>query len=112
MGEENTTTTATIEARISDLEDDTTSLLSTMLELRGYSITKIIDPCGDSVGFDEVILKTGSGKLIAYFENGASRYLSVIPTGSYRTTDGTNCRFEVTSSGVVLHTVNGTIISE
>jgi hypothetical protein len=112
MGDENTTTTENIEARIEDLEDDTTSLLSTMLEIRGYSITKIIDPCGDSAGFDEVILKTGAGKLIAYFENGASRYLSVIPTGSYRTTDGTNCLFEVTSGGLVLHTVNGVIISE
>lgn len=110
--DENIQSLTDINIRIEALENDTDDLLTTMIELRGYSLTKIIDPCGDGAGFDEVLLRTGSGKIIAYFEYGNSRFLSTIPTGSYRTTDGTNCNFEVTSGGFVLHTVNSIIISE
>lgn len=109
---QNTTSLLQIMLRIEDLEGDTNTLFDNMLELRGYSITKIIDPCGDSNGYDEVLLRVGDDQVLAYFESGASRHLAVIPTGSYSTTDGTNCHFEVSSSGAVLHTVNGVIISD
>ncbi len=102
----------TLMIRINNLEASNVQILSDIVQVRGQSITRIIDPCGDSNGFDEVLVRIGSGQILAYFENGNSRHLSVIPTGSYVTTDGTNCNFEVTSSGLVLHSVNGTIISE
>jgi hypothetical protein len=99
-------------ARIEALESETDSLLASIVVLQGNSISKIIDPCGDSSGFDEVLLKTGSGDLIAYFEVGNKRYLSVLGTGSYRTTDGSNCNFEVTTGGAVLHTVDGVLVTD
>lgn len=112
MDIQNTNSLIQIMSRIEDLESDTNTLFDNMLELRGHSITKIIDPCGDSDGYDEVLLKIGSGQVLAYFENGGSRHLAVISTGSYSTSDGTNCRFEVSSEGAVLHTVGDVIISD
>jgi hypothetical protein len=82
------------------LNDATTEIA----ELQGYSsIVEYIDPCGDGSGFDEVILKTSDGSLLAYFEQGSKRHLSLIPDGQYRTTDNQQCYFDV---------VNGEIISK
>jgi hypothetical protein len=62
-----------------------------------YRITELLDPCGNGAGFDEVLLRTSGGDIIAYFEQGANRFLSVLTPGSYRTTDGTNCNFSIDS---------------
>ncbi len=65
------------------------------------NITDIIDPCGDKANaFDEVILKTSSGKLMAYFESGSKRFLTILSNGSYRTTDAQTCSFDV-EDGVI-----------
>lgn len=64
-----------------------------------YSITELIDPCGDGPGFDEVILKLGDGSYIAYFQQGNNRHLSVLPAGNYQTTDQQKCNFSISASG-------------
>ena len=81
-------------------QNNLNELVIEVAELAGHNnIVDIIDPCGDwSNGFDEVILRTSDGKLLAYFENGSNRYLSLLVPGSYRTTDGSNCNFTVNNS--------------
>lgn len=62
------------------------------------AVVEIIDPCGDNPGkFDEVLLRLPSGELLAYFEDGDKRFLSLIGAGNYRTTDKQACNFSVDS---------------
>lgn len=73
--------------------------------LSGYdSIVEYIDPCGDMPNqFDEILLKTKSGKLIAYFEQGNKRFLTVLEKNvRYMTTDSQQCLFSVNNSGQVI----------
>jgi len=108
----------TIMGRLDDLESDLYDLdcdlsvvqaqivnlfsqISALQTASQHSIVALIDPCGDGAGFDEILLKLQNGTLIAYFESGSNRHLSVLPAGSYRTTDAQNCNFTVSSSGVV-----------
>lgn len=68
------------------------------------SITEIIDPCGDGVGYDEVVLRLSDGSLIAYMEVGQGqgiqkRFLAVLTPGNYITTDQQACVFTVDSNG-------------
>ncbi len=64
------------------------------------AIIKIIDPCGPSTsGYDEILLCLNNGSLMAYFENGIYRHLSIIPAGAYVTTDEQKCRFDVLTNG-------------
>jgi len=59
-------------------------------------VVSYVDPCGNSpVGYDEVLLRTSTGRLIAYFETGGSRFLSFLEPGNYRTTDTSRCYFTV-----------------
>lgn len=58
-------------------------------------VVAYIDPCGDNSGYDEILLRTTSGNLIAYFEAGGDRFLSLLPPGNYRTTDQSKCYFTV-----------------
>ena len=59
------------------------------------AIYEIIDPCGDSEGYDEILLRLNDGQLMAYFENGNNRFLSLLPPGLYITTDSQKCLFKV-----------------
>jgi hypothetical protein len=63
----------------------------------GYEIVKVIDPCGTKTAFDEVLLQFANGDLLAHYSDGIKEHFTLIPPGSYRTTDGTNCNFTVTS---------------
>jgi len=65
------------------------------------SVVELLDPCGDMPGqFDEVLLRTSSGKVVAYFEVGSKRFLSVlVPNQSYSTTDVQACSFSVNAQG-------------
>lgn len=66
------------------------------------AITEIIDPCGNNPGqFDEILLRLGTGELLAYFESGNNRFLSLISPGHYSTTDSSHCSFTVHSNGSV-----------
>jgi len=61
------------------------------------AILEIIDPCGDNPGqFDEVLFRLSSGEVVAYFEQGSKRFLTVLNPGNYRTTDTQNCNFTIT----------------
>ena len=65
---------------------------------QNHNVTKIVDPCGDGPGFDEVFMRTSSGKLIASFSqtaSGLNTRFSILTPGTYSTTDGTGCTFTV-----------------
>lgn len=63
-----------------------------------YSITELIDPCGKEANFDEILLRTANGQLMAlYFDTKKKAFLTVITPGNYVTTDGTDCYFSVDS---------------
>lgn len=80
------------------LQGEVNSLVASLAVLQGYdSIISMVDPCGDSLGYDEVLLVTVSGKYIAYFEQGSNRFLSVLGDGNYRTTDSQACNFSINS---------------
>lgn len=62
------------------------------------AIVQVVDPCGDNSGqFDEILLRLSTGELLAYFESGGNRFLSLIGPGNYRTTDSQQCYFTVHS---------------
>lgn len=60
-----------------------------------YTIVGIIDPCGKQSAYDEVLIRLGNSQLLAHYSDGAKQFFVLIGPGSYRTTDGTNCHFEV-----------------
>jgi hypothetical protein len=69
-------------------------------------IKDIVDPCGAETthGFDEVLLVLQSGDILAHFASGDNQYLTILQKGkSYVTTDGTGCRFTVTSVGEIVY---------
>lgn len=66
------------------------------------SVVEYYDPCGQKPGaFNEVLLKTRTGKYLCYFESGGNRFLHKLEPGSYRTTDGTKCYFTLNVNGTV-----------
>lgn len=71
-----------------------------------YTVTSIIDPCGDAAGVvDEVLLKLANGQVLVSFSassSGNNTRLAVLPPGNYVTTDGSNCHFTLTNDGQVL----------
>ncbi len=60
-----------------------------------YTVTEMIDPCGKQGTYDEVLLRLADNSLIAHYASGANQFLTVIDTGNYATTDGTNCHFNI-----------------
>lgn len=87
---------STITAQIADIAADVTVLQS----IADTQISEVIDPCGDGAYWDEVLLKLGNGQIVAYFENGGNRFLTVLSNGHYETTDAQRCRFTVSAGGV------------
>lgn len=69
-----------------------------------YQITEIIDPCGNAPGiYDEVLLRIGSIILASFSDNanGQNTRFSIIVSGNYVTTDGSNCHFSVNGDQTV-----------
>ena len=66
--------------------------------MNNHNVTRIVDPCGNGPGYDEVFFRTSTNKLIASFSDNASglntRFSELVP-GSFQTTDGTGCSFTV-----------------
>lgn len=64
-----------------------------------HNVTKLVDPCGNGPGYDEIFLRTATGKIIASFSDSASglntRFSELVAGGPYSTTDGTGCTFTV-----------------
>jgi hypothetical protein len=103
--ESNLNLIASLELRVMTLQTLVHNNTITILELQSnHNVTKIVNPCGDAPGvFDEVLLRTSSGKLIASFSSNGSalntRFSELVP-GNYNTTDGTGCSFIVTSGSL------------
>lgn len=60
-----------------------------------YSVTELINPCAQTPGFNEVLLRLHNGQIIAHFSSGNLQFLSVIGPGTYRTTDASSCLFTI-----------------
>lgn len=90
-------------ASIQNAANETQAELTDLVEgLDGETrVTKLIDPCGDAPNiYDEVMMVMNNGKVVAYFEDGSDRHLSVlVPDAAYETTDGSHCRFSVNAMG-------------
>jgi len=81
---------------ITIINNQLAAIQAQMIPLQNGVISEVIDPCGDYPNhYDEVLLKMGSGTIIAYFESGNKRFLSIIKQGNYRTTDKQKCHFSV-----------------
>lgn len=74
--------------------------------LSAYSIVNVIDVCGDAPGIiDEVLLVLANGQVLVSFSenaNGKNTRFSILPPGTYQTTDGSACVFTLTADGQVL----------
>lgn len=86
-------------AMIETLQAQTTELVAKQaaLELEDRVIG-VFDPCPSvsSNGFKESFFQMSSGKIVAYFEDGGKRFLTVLKTGTaYRTTDSRACTFTI-----------------
>jgi peptidoglycan hydrolase CwlO-like protein len=94
-----------LEALVNSIQTTTNGLVADVAQLESHeNIVEFIDPCGDwAGGYDEVILKTSSGKFLAYFENGSRRFLSLLEKNvNYMVTDGSGCRFYINNSNQVI----------
>ena len=98
--ESNQTTINTLQTQANSMQ-----VQITQLEMN-ENITDIVDPCGSHAGYDEVLLRTSSGKFIAYFQvgngNNQKRFLSVLEENVlYQTTDVQACVFKIVNSEIV-----------
>lgn len=76
------------------------------LAISGDPIVEYYDPCNNGPGFDEVLMRTRSGKYIAYFEETGSskRFLTILQSGtSYVTTDTQKCAFTLNNAGQIVN---------
>lgn len=90
---------------LSSLETQVNNNIAQIAVLNGFThVTEIIDVCGDHpTKFDEVLLRiyrpaSNSYAILASFSdnaNGLNTRFSIVPQGSYITSDGTNCAFQV-----------------
>lgn len=85
---------------VTGLQAIVTQNTATILQLQSnYNVTNLIDPCGNGPGYDEIFLRTSTGKIIASFSDSASglntRFSELTAGGPYSTTDGTGCTFTV-----------------
>jgi hypothetical protein len=58
-----------------------------------FYIVAIEDLCG--AGAQQVLFRLSDNSLLAHYSHGAKQYLTVLSPGSYTSTDGYNCRFDV-----------------
>jgi hypothetical protein len=79
-----------------EIELETVNQQVKILNEAGMTVTEVINPCGDQVGqYDEVLIKLSSGQVVAFFEHGDKRFLSILDNGTYRTTDQQGCLFNI-----------------
>lgn len=94
---------ANLQAQINLLQASNATLLATIATLQGYTqIVDVVDPCGDSAGYDEVLLKLSNGKYLAHFSSGNLQFLTeLVENVSYRTTDQFPCYFHISGGNIV-----------
>lgn len=85
-------------------QNEINSLQEQLTELAtNENVVQLIDPCGDNEGrYDEIIMRTSQNRLIAFFQSGSQRYLTVLEPGHYITTDSQMCHFTVLDNGAIL----------
>ena len=96
-------TTQTLTGAIISCTDGTTSVI--MNGVNGadgqnapptaYSVVELINPCGASGGFDEILLRTHNNQIIAHFSSGNLQFLTILTPGNWQTTDSQHCSFTV-----------------
>lgn len=94
-----------LEGEVNSLQASLNALQVRLTSLdTGENIVKHLDPCGDMPGqYDEILLVTASGKVVAYFEVGNKRFLSTLEPGVlYQTTDNQACQFRVNALGELI----------
>ena len=91
-----------LNASIDNLQEQSNVNTVRLVELESQdTVVQYYDPCGDGPGYDEILMTTKSGKLVAYFESGSKRFLTILGPGSYITTDQSACFFTIDSSGQI-----------
>lgn len=69
------------------------------------AILEVIDPCGDAANIvDEILIRLADGRVMCSFSanaNGHNTRLAILPSGTYMTTDGSNCVFTINAQGQV-----------
>lgn len=92
-------------AQIGVLQSQATVIQSQVTTLSVQeNVVEYIDVCGPKPGsYNEILLKTASGRYIAFFESGGSRFLTILSPGNFMTTDGTGCYFTINSSGALVN---------
>lgn len=95
-----------INLAIGNLQTQSNNNSTMVATLQGYNnITELVDPCGDGVGYDEVLLRLSDGKLLASLStsnNSTTTRLSEVPPSdstTYQVTDGTACNFKIPATG-------------
>lgn len=84
---------------LTTLQNDLNSL-DNLLDsfINGYAVK--IDPCGDNPNkIDEILIKLYDGSILAVFKDG-QYFMSFLKDGNYKTTDKTNCYFQVNNGNV------------
>lgn len=66
-----------------------------------YTITELIDPCGPTNDFNEVLFRTAGGTILAHYSHGTKQFLTELRPGSYVTTDYQQCPFTVNADNTV-----------
>ncbi len=102
----NTTVINTLQNNQNALQNQLNTVVADLAALEAQdTVVDYVDPCGDGPGFDEIIMKTSSGKYVAYFQSGngnnQKRHLTILTPGNYRTTDQQQCNFSVLANGTI-----------
>ena len=66
-----------------------------------FSPVEAIIPCGNTASYKEILLRLQNGQVLASFSdnaNGLNTRLTLIPDGTFMTSDGTNCVFSLATS--------------
>lgn len=66
-----------------------------------YTIVELIDPCGPTSDFNEVLFRTAGGTILAHYSHGNKQFLTELRPGSYVTTDYQQCYFTVNADNTV-----------
>lgn len=86
------------------LQGATDNFIAQLAQLKAQdNVVVMIDPCPSvkSKDYKEMLFKLESGALVAYFEDGGKRFLTVLTPGNYRTTDSRQCNFTVDNNNVI-----------
>lgn len=95
-----------INNQITALSLQTQEITVQLASVQGFSgIIGIKDPCGAQHGLNQVLLHLSDGRYLSSYsdnETGRNTRFVILLDGTYRTTDGTHCVYDVTNYGTVI----------